>query len=122
MPRFRPDKCPCGLPWELCPWSETVCGGLLGDQTGRITGVASPSKFICPRCGAVSYNPNDIRELYCGRCHVFLSEECERRLAALERREATVQTIVAAVDDLADRLGIVPVSDRVQVVRLPKPA
>jgi ribosomal protein S27AE len=87
---FRPDKCPCGLPWDECPWSETVCGGLLGNRTGRITGVASPSKFVCPRCGAVSYNPNDIRELYCGRCHVFLSESCERALAVGERREATV--------------------------------
>lgn len=20
MREFRPDKCPCGYPWELCPW------------------------------------------------------------------------------------------------------
>jgi ribosomal protein L37E len=25
--------------------------------------------FTCPRCGAVSYNPNDIEAGYCGRCH-----------------------------------------------------
>ena len=25
--------------------------------------------FTCPRCRSVSYNPNDIREGYCGRCH-----------------------------------------------------
>ena len=25
--------------------------------------------FTCPRCQAVSANPNDIREGYCGRCH-----------------------------------------------------
>ena len=132
MPRFRPDKCPCGLPWDLCPWSETVCGGPLGNQTGEAS-VANavrrgppPSKFVCPFCRAVSYNPNDIRERYCGRCHVFvddaLREGCERALAALERREATIQAIVAAVHDLADRLGVVPVSDSVEVVRLPKPA
>lgn len=24
--------------------------------------------FTCPRCGATSYNPNDAREGYCGRC------------------------------------------------------
>lgn len=34
---------------------------------------ATPS-FTCPRCGAVSYNPNDIRERYCGRCHVFVDD------------------------------------------------
>jgi hypothetical protein len=31
---------------------------------------AQPS-FECPSCGAVSYNPNDIRERYCGRCHAW---------------------------------------------------
>lgn len=30
--------------------------------------MTAPS-FTCPRCGAVSYHPNDIREGYCGRCH-----------------------------------------------------
>lgn len=33
-----------------------------------------PASFICPRCGAVSYNPNDLRERYCGRCHVFVDD------------------------------------------------
>lgn len=31
--------------------------------------------FTCPKCGAVSYNPNDIREGYCGRCHEFTGEK-----------------------------------------------
>lgn len=34
---------------------------------------AVPS-FTCPRCQAVSYNPNDISERYCGRCHVFVDD------------------------------------------------
>ena len=42
---------------------------------------ASPQKsrpsFICPRCGAESFNPNDIRERYCGRCHVFVDDAAE---------------------------------------------
>lgn len=25
--------------------------------------------ITCPRCGRTSYNPNDIREGYCGYCH-----------------------------------------------------
>ena len=29
--------------------------------------------FTCPRCGAVSFNPNDLRERYCGRCRLFFS-------------------------------------------------
>lgn len=27
--------------------------------------------ITCPRCGAVSVNPYDIRERYCGWCHQF---------------------------------------------------
>lgn len=30
-----------------------------------------PESFVCKRCGAKSFNPNDIRERYCGRCHEF---------------------------------------------------
>jgi hypothetical protein len=30
--------------------------------------------FQCPKCGAVSYNPNDVRERYCGACHKFAGE------------------------------------------------
>lgn len=26
----------------------------------------------CLHCGMISYNPNDIKEKYCGNCHVFL--------------------------------------------------
>lgn len=30
-----------------------------------------PKTFTCPKCGAVSHNPNDVRERYCGACHEF---------------------------------------------------
>ena len=50
----------------------------IGFARGRLTrvseridpGLDTPS-YICPRCGAVSYNPIDIGERYCGRCHRF---------------------------------------------------
>ena len=29
------------------------------------------AKFVCPTCGRVSYNKNDVRERYCGFCHTF---------------------------------------------------
>src|SRR5438874_8528187 len=34
---------------------------------------ARPS-IVCPRCGRESFNPHDIRERYCGFCHVFLGD------------------------------------------------
>jgi hypothetical protein len=27
--------------------------------------------ITCPECGMTSYNPNDIREGYCGNCHTW---------------------------------------------------
>jgi hypothetical protein len=30
--------------------------------------------FTCPRCGATSHNPSDLREGYCGRCHDWARE------------------------------------------------
>ena len=34
-----------------------------------------PASFTCPRCGMTSYNPNDIREGYCGNCHDWTSPD-----------------------------------------------
>lgn len=31
--------------------------------------------ITCPVCGRTSYNPNDIREGYCGFCHDWTSDE-----------------------------------------------
>lgn len=39
--------------------------GLLVEETG----VEEQPSITCPRCGMTSYNPNDIREKYCGNCH-----------------------------------------------------
>jgi predicted RNA-binding Zn-ribbon protein involved in translation (DUF1610 family) len=46
------------LPWDECPWTRTA-----------------KSPFRCPRCGAVSYNPHDKAEGYCGRCHAFVDDD-----------------------------------------------
>lgn len=46
------------------------------ELTNRLTelfGIEVP--FLCPKCGAVSDNPNDKREGYCARCHAFAGEE-----------------------------------------------
>jgi hypothetical protein len=31
----------------------------------------SHESFTCPECFKTSYNPNDVREQYCGNCHKF---------------------------------------------------
>ena len=30
--------------------------------------------ITCPRCGMTSYNPNDVREGYCGNCHGYVTK------------------------------------------------
>ena len=30
--------------------------------------------IMCLRCGAVSHNPHDVEQLYCGACHRFHAE------------------------------------------------
>jgi ribosomal protein S27AE len=36
--------------------------------------MSARASFVCPRCGAESFNPNDIRGRYCGRCHAFVDD------------------------------------------------
>jgi hypothetical protein len=33
--------------------------------------VSVPDAITCPRCGMTSWNPNDVRERYCGNCHAY---------------------------------------------------
>lgn len=76
---------PTKIPVTLSGWYELTDGryryfwwdhGQL--KAGRIiqsmADVAPRDAFHCPECGAVSYNRNDIQNLYCGRCHRFMDE------------------------------------------------
>lgn len=42
-----------------------------GFEVGLKWRETNQSTFVCPDCGAVSHNPNDIEHRYCGRCHEF---------------------------------------------------
>jgi ribosomal protein S27AE len=37
----------------------------------ELIGTMGRPRFECPRCHAVSFNPNDVELGYCGRCHEF---------------------------------------------------
>jgi hypothetical protein len=78
--------------------------------------------FTCPRCGAVSHNPNDARERYCGRCHVFVDDvprspefpdcvypddcECAARGFTAASAARTRACLVPGVKRLAEEMGI----------------
>jgi hypothetical protein len=36
--------------------------------------VGPPPAFVCPRCSAKSWHPDDGKHGYCGRCHAFTGE------------------------------------------------
>jgi hypothetical protein len=45
---------------------------LVNVLAGPPTSYAIAGRSItCRLCGLTSHNPNDIRERYCGRCHIF---------------------------------------------------
>lgn len=61
-----------------------VCRGCGAEQANRMIvceacnqPLVFPESFVCPDCGAESFNIHDIIERYCGRCHVFV----DRRLS-----------------------------------------
>lgn len=35
---------------------------------------AAPPRFVCPRCGRVSYHPRELAERYCGNCDQFFPD------------------------------------------------
>ena len=49
---------------ELIP----CCGRHCKEHHPSRGGVPS---FTCPKCQMTSYNPNDVREGYCGYCHAW---------------------------------------------------
>jgi hypothetical protein len=55
------------LPEERIAIHDTGC--FLATLAGRADLIPEP--YRCPRCGAVSHNPRDKAEGYCGACHVF---------------------------------------------------
>lgn len=40
--------------------------------------------FTCPKCAAVSHNPNDERERYCARCRGFVDDHPPKTLEELK--------------------------------------
>jgi hypothetical protein len=61
--------------------------------------------FVCPRCGATSFNPNDIRENYCGRCHTFITDDALSiviiQAEAAKRGRLTIWTVYERPRDYA---------------------
>lgn len=48
------------------PWAREM----VESETGYLL-VEAGRAIMCLRCGAVSHNPTDVEQHYCGACHVF---------------------------------------------------
>lgn len=55
--------------WRIAPlWPIELCPSRGHDEDA----------FACPRCHRTSWNPNDLREGYCGACHDWTARPRER--------------------------------------------
>lgn len=52
-----------------CGTGQVQPGRIRCDKCGKP--LVFPKSFVCPDCKAESFNPNDIANRYCGRCHAF---------------------------------------------------
>jgi uncharacterized membrane protein YgcG len=59
--------------------------------------------FTCPRCDATSWNPHDIANRYCGRCHIFVAPTITLREAAPRDPIGVARARKRAEESLAPR-------------------
>jgi hypothetical protein len=64
--------------------AEQPYGRIRCDQCGKP--LVFPASFVCPHCGAESFNLKDIVERYCGRCQVFVDDR-QKNQRQREREE-----------------------------------
>jgi ribosomal protein S27AE len=71
----------CGVIWRgegLSPLCEQPRGHAGDHRHGLFRwsneDMSRPPSYRCPRCGMVSFNPNDLQHRYCGFCHKFEDE------------------------------------------------
>jgi hypothetical protein len=57
------------------PSDDEIAETLGGDGEPDVSLDPLPTTFTCPHCGAVSANPTDFREGYCGRCHRWTDDD-----------------------------------------------
>jgi hypothetical protein len=56
--------------------------------------------FVCPHCGAKSWNPNDARERYCIRCHRFVDDPPYRQPKDLAAALAVLADLIRKPEEL----------------------
>jgi hypothetical protein len=69
--------------------------------------VTDRPSFACPCCGAISYNPNDIAQRFCGRCHDWTGDPgLAARHFARDCPHRTEGRTTAEIPDAAVRAAI----------------
>ena len=86
MSDFAPDKCPCGIPWDECPWVRAA--------------------FVCAACGALQ-DHNTIRCEECGKPLVFLREAAACPLVVDRQRLMTGRHISGAQTQMDPAIKLV---------------
>lgn len=53
-----------------------------------------PDSFTCPTCHMTSWNPNDIKEGYCGNCHDYTRDTTLPKFGTVNGSKHTVVSYV----------------------------
>lgn len=62
------NGCSCGLAAQE---ARLQAIGAAAEERRRRQDDEQRKPFVCPRCGAVSWHPQDLEHGYCGACHDF---------------------------------------------------
>lgn len=55
-----------------CAWLRNIKDDKEREGLRKLLQGDKPLSITCPKCGRTSYNLNDVKQRYCGACHVFL--------------------------------------------------
>jgi hypothetical protein len=71
--------------------ADLQAAGVVAVRPPAPAGPPAPS-ITCPRCQMTSYHPDDIKERYCGACHMFHDQMTEPPIAAAVARDLAAGT------------------------------
>jgi hypothetical protein len=64
--------------------------------------LANDQAILCLDCGLISFNPNDVRERYCGNCHEFHDAKEVKARVREHFASTPAAEVVASVERILD--------------------
>lgn len=78
---------------------DKIPGARGGFYNGQLYPPFEQPVFNCPKCQAISYHPEDVRQGYCGRCHEFTGLYAGDNPSKLAAEQARIDRFMAGGAD-----------------------